>query len=367
MLRDRALEILGITKHRYYYKPSGGKKGRRPSEATPKLEKGGGKVEVANNEVVGEIARIKSDPDTDYGYRAMTSALMLLGYIINHKKVYRLMEAHQLLQERAKRPSREYAKHRRVSPLMPLQALEMDIKFQWMELHQCYAYILTILDCFTRKALYWTAAYSIKQHQVIAAWEKVIVDYLQPFDMLGKEITVEARNDNDSRFAAKSVQKYMADNHLGQVFTHPYTPQENGHIESFHAILGRSLERRAFGILDDLLGHLSGFYQTYNTVRLHGSLDHLPPDLFWKLWREGLIETQKTKHGGNRHKLKIPHYNLSGNGSLRECPAPPEGRKEKVRGTNAPALAQPSVQRSPSVVSGNANLVTLKTGLLTSS
>ena len=53
---------------------------------------------------------------------------------------------------------------------------------------------------------------------------------------------IEVRNDNDPRFSAKMVQEFFLKNHLNQVFTQPYTPQENGHIESFHAILGRSLE-----------------------------------------------------------------------------------------------------------------------------
>ncbi|HLW07675.1 MAG TPA: IS3 family transposase [Marinilabiliaceae bacterium] len=42
---------------------------------------------------------ISEDPDTDYGYRKMTYALMILGYIINHKKVYRLMHEHHLLKD----------------------------------------------------------------------------------------------------------------------------------------------------------------------------------------------------------------------------------------------------------------------------
>jgi transposase InsO family protein len=31
----------------------------------------------------------------------------------------------------------------------------------------------------------------------------------------------------------KLIQEFFKENYLNQVFTHPYTPQENGHIESF--------------------------------------------------------------------------------------------------------------------------------------
>lgn len=270
---------------------------------------------MINTEVlIKEIVRVKTDPETDYGYRAMTAALQLKGYIVNKKKIYRLMDTYHLLHDRIKRPAKAYVKHRRVEPAMPLEAIEMDIKYQWVDKHQRYAFILTVLDCFTRKALYWHAAYSIKKDQVIAAWESVIVNYLQPFDMKKKQITIEIRNDNDSRFAAQVVQEYLADNGLMQVFTHPYTPQENGHIESFHSILGRSLERKgSFATLTDLEEHLRHFYTNYNEVRLHGSLDHLSPDMFWALWNKGYIIGMERKKG-LCYKLKVPHYLLLGNG-----------------------------------------------------
>lgn len=167
--------------------------------------------------------------------------------------------------------------------------------------------------------LHWQVAYSITQSQVIEAWENVIANYLQPHQMMNKNITIETRNDNDSRFTAHSVQKYLAANGLNQVFTHPYTPEENGHIESFHSILGRSLERIGlFRTLNDLEQHLKGFYKTYNEIRLHGSLDHFPPKRFWALCQEGLIESIERKNKARRHRLLIPHYKLSGNGSQKE-------------------------------------------------
>ncbi len=61
---------------------------------------------------------------------------------------------------------------------------------------------------------------------------------MQPYDCLNRDIQIEIRNDNDSRFVAKSVQTFFAENNLNQVFTHPYTPQENGHIESLYDMHG---------------------------------------------------------------------------------------------------------------------------------
>jgi len=309
----------------------------------------GSSKEIDNSVVVDQIIDIKSNPETDYGYKAMTAALMLLGYVINHKKVYRLMFEFQLLGEARKRNRRNYVKYARVQPSRPLEVLEMDIKFQWVIEHCRYAFILSVIDCFTRKVLKWTVAYSIKQDDVKRLWQQIIVDYLQPNELLSRGLTVQIRNDNDSRFAAKSVQQYFCDNHLDQVFTHPYTPQENGHIESFHSILGRSLSAREFGTITSLEKHLKYFYKVYNQVRLHGSLDHLNPDRFWKLWNQGLIQTKIKKNGKHQHQLIVPHYLLSGNDNLREISSSLAERLKEVN--DVISLQQPSVQRQPSVIS----------------
>jgi len=47
--------------------------------------------------------------------------------------------------------------------------------------------------------------------QLIDAWEYVIINYLQPYRMMDKKITIEIRNENDSPFAAHPVQKHLAE------------------------------------------------------------------------------------------------------------------------------------------------------------
>jgi transposase InsO family protein len=312
------LGICEISKYQYYNDPTGMKGGARPSTTTIKISENSELVEVSNIEVVDEMIQIKRNPETDYGYRAMCAALCLLGFIINHKKVYRLMGLYQLLLDRNARAKRKYVRYRRVTPNGPLQVLEMDIKFQWVQQHSRYAYILTVIDTFSRKVLDWMVAYSIRQSEVKDIWERIIVYHLQPADLLSREITVEVRNDNDSRFTAKMIQDYLETNQINQVFTHPYTPQENGHIESFHSILGKSLDPEIFMTISGLERHLENFYQIYNNVRLHGSLDHLTPKMFCKLWANGLIDRIELSNYRYKLKLQVPHYLISGNGDLRE-------------------------------------------------
>ena len=83
---------MGISRHQYYYRPKAGRRGRKKTSNTARRTDGG-VVDCGNKEVIENKAEIQKDPDTDYGYRKMAVQLMILGFIINHRKVYRLMQA----------------------------------------------------------------------------------------------------------------------------------------------------------------------------------------------------------------------------------------------------------------------------------
>jgi transposase InsO family protein len=279
----------------------------------------GAEMSVLNTELIALMRLIHQDQDTDYGYQKMAVALKLAGYQINRKKVYRIMKESQMLKEKHEKPSKEYVKYRKVFPAQPYEVLEMDIKFVWVEEFKMHAYILTTIDTFTRVVLHRYTAYSIKKQDVKRAWESIITDHLQPNDCLEKKIQIEVRNDNDSRFCAKVIQEFFKENHLNQVFTHPYTPQENGHIESFHAILAKKLKPYNFYTLGELEQVLVLFYEKYNNQRLHSSVCNLPPNVFLECWNNALIEqTRDNRKRTIKFKLKIPYHQISGNTSW-EC------------------------------------------------
>ncbi len=303
-----ALPIAGISKHQYYYRVKPGTPGSKPSTTTPYI-KDGQPVAVANNQVVQCIEEINRDPDLRYGYHTMTKALQHKGYQINHKKTYRLMKGHHLLHEKRKMSSKNRVKHRKVLPTQPLQVLEMDLKMVWVERDRRHAFVLNIIDTFTRKWLYQTAAFSTKQQQVKQAWEYLIVNHLQTADALRKGLHIEIRNDNDKRFSAHMIQDFFKENHLNQVFTHPYTPQENAHVESFHRILSNHLKRFTFWSIQQLEQNLSLFMEKYNNQRLHSSIAFLSPNDFEQIWNLGHIQMcANLKKRKINFKLKIPRH-----------------------------------------------------------
>ncbi|THH37509.1 transposase [Neolewinella litorea] len=153
----------------------------------------------------------------------------------------------------------------------------------------------------------------MKWTQVRAAWERIIEGLLQEENLLAKGVHIEIRSDNGPQFLAAKLREFFYDNHLCQVFTHPYTPQENGHVESFHSILSRATQGDTFWTLSQLEQRLTIFYEKYNNSRVHTAIAMLPPALFWEAWQQNQVVRSRDKRGRNIFKLKQPRYLLSGN------------------------------------------------------
>lgn len=240
--------------------------------------------------MIAAVKAILAVPNAEYGYRNMTNALQLEGWFINHKKVYRLLKSARLLRPKLVAKPKNYVKYRILAPEGPLRLLEQDIKQVWLEEQGRYAYVLTIIDVFTRFVLHRRVGLQMRQADVRKAWEVIIADWLQPLSVLAWEVRIEVRNDNGPQFRAIKLQEFLSQNALCQTFTHPYTPQENGHVESFHAILGNNLAGKLFRNITELTEDLDTFYPFYNYRRIHGSTCGLTPALFWQQWNKGNVE-----------------------------------------------------------------------------
>lgn len=267
--------MVGIVHSSYYRIPSLGRKGNNPSEFTHHKLKGF----VSQETVVESIKEILSHEFIDCGYRLMTSYLQRDGYLINHKKLYRIMKEEGLLklENRINRSGsgRKFVKYRKVNASRPFECLEMDIKMVWIPNVGKNAYLLSIIDVHTRKILKDYFSFSIKQDKVIAFLSDVFLDYQYPE-------SVVIRSDNGSQFIAKSVREYLGLIGVQQEFTHVATPEENAHIEAYHGILKKEVftrvDYRTFGEIEQILKRYVVFY---NNIRLHGLLGHITPMEKW--------------------------------------------------------------------------------------
>lgn len=272
----------------YYRKPSLNKKGNKASKFTCHNKNG----LVAQDVVVESVETILSHPFIDCGYRLMTSYLTRDGYMINHKKVYRIMKEANLLkvQERIDRSGsgRKFVKFRKVNTTKPFECLEMDIKVVWIPGAGKNAYLLSVIDVHSRRILIDLFAFSIKQVQVIDMLSELFMNYQYPDNIV-------IRSDNGSQFIAKNVREYLGLIGVAQEFTHIATPEENAHIEAYHGILKKEVfqrfEYRTFGEIEKIL---KDYVLFYNNERLHGLLGRITPMEKWNADKHLILKQKLT-------------------------------------------------------------------------
>jgi len=290
---NKAVVIASMSRSSFYYREKEGKPGLKPSTHTD-LTNGS---RITNHELVLEIKNLLNMDFVDYGYFKVTHWLNQQGFEISKHKVYRLMKANKLLHAYKKlMDKRSFVQFSLALPEGPFELLEMDIKFIYVHGTGRNAMVLTIIDTFQREVLAWKCNYSIKKQDVIDLTESLIENYLQPYDILNRDIRVIIRSDNGGQFIAKMVREHLRSNFIIQEFTKPATPQQNAHIESFHSIVKRLVEEKfEFESLGHLNEILQAFYHFYNNSRLHSSLCYLSPKTFLWAYENGFAYVDKTQ------------------------------------------------------------------------
>ena len=274
-----SLKAAGISASSFYYQSRGGRVGKHPSMYTRKLD---GEL-VTNDVVVSEIRSLLNHEFVDYGYIKVAHWLRKRrGYLINKKKVFRLMRENKLLNAKQKiqRAPRLWVEELVPQPDGVFEHLEIDIKY--IHIHGTRRNImqLSVLDVKSRYVLGYVQRMSIKQQDVIRLFKKI-------FSIIAFPKSYFIRCDNGSQFVAIEVRKYFNQcSGAHQEFTRPCTPEQNGHIEAFHSIIQRTLcQRFQFDDFEDLKSVMARFIAFYNTDRIHSGIGYECP----------LFEIRKTR------------------------------------------------------------------------
>jgi transposase InsO family protein len=253
----------------FYYKRSEGKRGVKPSTHTVGSD---GEV-LENSVVVSDIEKVLHQEFCCYGYRNMTEELKEMGWIINHKKVYRLIKEHRLLYNGKIRPQpfkRDFICFRNPKAQRPLQYLSMDIKYVYIHGWRRNVFLLTVMDIYSRKVLIHMLRQSIKKGDVLVMLSLMLLEY--------KTEGMSIRNDNGSQFIATAVREYLKDKGILQQFSRVATPEDNAFIEALHSNLQREvIDRFEFDSIFHAHMIIDRYYQWYNQKRRHGSLKRRTP------------------------------------------------------------------------------------------
>lgn len=279
---------LQLPRSTFYYKAHPGQRGMKVSTHTLFNE-----LLVTNDQVVEKIRELISGPYNAYGYLSITDDLKALGYLINKKKTYRLMDFHKLLLGKVIRTSgkRNWVQYRKIQANQPLEYLCLDIKYIWVQGESRWYYLLSIMDVFSRKILHWIFQKSVRKMDVINMFRWLHTVY----NLKG----VIIRNDNGSQFLANQVRSFLIQLEAKQEFTHVATPEENAYIEAFHSILQRELiDRFEFSSFFEAKQHIEKYMQWYNYERKHRKLGRITPNQKWTIGLSGSTDKQRDQVAG---------------------------------------------------------------------
>jgi len=225
---------------------------------------------------IKEIASVR----VRYGYRRIHTLLQREGWLVNHKRVYRLY-CLEGLQMRHKPPRRRVCaklREERTDAIRPNQCWSMDFMadelFDGKRLR-----LLTIVDNFSRVSPFIGVGFRYKGYDVVSALNLAVAQYGVP---------ERIRVDNGPEFISKEVDLWAYAHGVVLDFSRPGKPTDNAFIEAFNSRFRQEcLNEHWFLSLEDATDKVDAWRFHYNEERPHSSLGYRSPAEHQALIQDG--------------------------------------------------------------------------------
>jgi putative transposase len=207
-----------------------------------------------------------------FGYRRLHVMLRREGFLVNHKRIYRLYQAESLAVWRKHR-RRITAGLRTVLPSATAanQRWSMDFVADALATGRRFR-TLTIVDDFTRECPAIEVDTSLPGVRVTRLLDRLAATHRLP------ELIVV---DNGPEFAGKALDVWAYRHGVRLHFIRPGKPVENAYIESFNGkFRDECLNENWFVDLEDAKIKIETWRLDYNRVRPHSCLGNLTPEEF---------------------------------------------------------------------------------------
>jgi transposase InsO family protein len=222
-----------------------------------------------------------------YGYRRVTHALQREGWVVNAKRVLRVMREESLLCQRKRRfvattdsrhgfPGYPNLLRERIVD-GPDQAWVADLTY--IRLPTTFCYLAAILDACSRRVVGWELSSRIDTDLTVAALERAIASR-QPAPGLIHH------SDHGVQYASTRYVERLEQIGARISMAAVGNPYQNALAESFFATLKREeVHLHDYQSLAEVEANLERFIdEVYNHKRLHSSLDYRPPSEFEAHW-----------------------------------------------------------------------------------
>jgi putative transposase len=219
-----------------------------------------------------------------YGYRRVTAALREQGWVVNYKRVARLMHEDSLLAIRKRRfvPQTTDSGHdfevavnvaRRLTPTAINQLWVADITY--VRLGRVDVFLAVVMDAFSRKIVGWNLAPKLTTEVALTALKNAI-ESRQP------EPGLIHHSDRGVQYASAAYIDTLLQHGMIPSMSRPGNPYDNAKCERFMKTLKQEEIRCSeYRDIEDLRANLSVFFDRYyNATRLHSALGYRSPDEF---------------------------------------------------------------------------------------
>lgn len=218
-----------------------------------------------------------------YGYRRVQRDLRDQGWIVNHKRVARMMAEDSLLAVRRRKfivtteSGHALPVYRNLAAHLELTGIDQlwvaDITY--IRLRGEFLYLAVVLDAFSRRVVGWALQDSLHAPLVLAALRNAIGERNPPAGLVH-------HSDRGIQYASQEYIALLEEHGIEPSMSRAGNPYDNAKCESFIKTLKQEeIYTRHYRDRADLELHLAEFIeQYYNRRRLHSALDYRSPERF---------------------------------------------------------------------------------------
>ncbi len=211
-----------------------------------------------------------------FGHRFICALLRRDGIRINRKTVLRVMKSMGYTQSRVFRKRGRPKRVEKMRPDCANTAWQIDMtSFQLSDLTP--AYLVTVVDCFTRQIVGWT----LDRRCRATEWTAAARQALETRGLTSKDLCKDLvlRSDNGSQPCSKRFVEFLSQCGVKGQYTGYNAPDDNAYVERvIRTIKEEEVWGNDYDTFSEARDAISEYVRFYNGDRPHSSLDYRTPD-----------------------------------------------------------------------------------------